>query len=62
MTDSIVYIQKDGEPELKTGSMLGELCDELDPDDWITSFCCTGPKSYAYITAKGKAVIKIKGM
>jgi hypothetical protein len=59
--DSIVYIQKEGEKDLKTGSMLGELCSELDPGDWIISFCCTGPKSYGYITAKGKIVVKIKG-
>ena len=40
--------------------MLGELTDELDGDhivEWVGS----GPKSYSYLTNKGKMVCKVKG-
>ena len=37
------------------------LTSELDEGDHITEFCSTGPKSYSYVTASGKAVCKVKG-
>ncbi len=46
----------------QTGSYLGELTNELDPDDDITEFAATGPKSYGFKTAKNKVVLKAKGV
>ena len=37
------------------------LTSELAPGDYIKEFCSTGPKSYSYVTANGKAVCKVKG-
>jgi len=58
-TDSIVYID-DSQNTVKTGCMLGEWTDELGKDDHITEWVSTGPKSYGYLTNKGKEMIKIK--
>ena len=41
--------------------MLGEWTDELGKDDHITEWVSTGPKSYGYLTNKGKGMIKVKG-
>ena len=60
-TDSIIYIQNHVEKEVESGSMLGQLTDELDPGDHITDFCSLAPKSYCNKTAKGKTVVKVKG-
>jgi len=59
-TDSTVYID-DGKNTVKTGCMLGEWTDELEKDDYITEWVSTGPKSYGYLTNKGKEMLKIKG-
>jgi len=59
-TDSIVYID-DGQNTVKTGCMLDEWTDELGKDDHITEWLSTGPKSYGYLTNKGKEMVKIKG-
>ena len=59
-TDSAWYIEKPNGKTIETGDMLGELTDELDGDhiiDWVGS----GPKSYSYLTKKGKMVCKVKG-
>ncbi len=36
--------------------------DEIGCDDYIVEFASTGPKSYGYRTAKGKACMKAKGI
>lgn len=59
-TDSVVYRKTEGLPELPIGSFLGQLTDELEGDA-IVKFVATGPKSYAYLTDKGKESIKMKG-
>jgi hypothetical protein len=41
--------------------MLGEWTDELGKDNHIKEWVSTGPKSYGYLTKKGKEVVKIKG-
>ena len=48
-TDSIFYIY-DGSNKIKTGTMLGELTDELGENVHITDWASTGPKSYYYKT------------
>lgn len=59
-TDSAWYVEREGGAVIETGDSLGDLTDELD-GDYITSWCGSGPKSYAYTTNKGKQVCKVKG-
>ncbi len=60
-TDSIIFTDK-GEPvPIKCGPMLGDFTSELEEDDYIVEFVSTGPKSYAYVTNKGKCEVKCKG-
>ncbi|KAK7588176.1 hypothetical protein V9T40_005421 [Parthenolecanium corni] len=58
-TDSIVY-KDNGKNTVQTGDMLGEWTDELN-GDYITKWLATGPKSYHYVTKKGKITTKVKG-
>ena len=60
-TDSVIYTQKEGEPEPPIGDYLGDLTNELSEGDWITEFICNGPKNYAYRTHQGKTACKVKG-
>lgn len=57
----MIYTQKEGEPEPHVGDFLGDLTDELDEGDSITEIVIAGPKNYAFKTAKGKEVCKVKG-
>jgi hypothetical protein len=59
-TDSIVYMSKQGLPDIEIGDKLGEWTDELG-GDYIREFVATGPKSYAYVKKSGKSAIKCKG-
>ena len=61
-TDSILNVEKKGQPLLPTGPLLGDLTDEVELCDPITTFLSTGPKSYYYRQISGKEVIKIKGI
>jgi hypothetical protein len=61
-TDSVIYEKSENPKEnLQIGGFLGEMTNELDPDDYIVDFVSGGPKNYAYCTLKGKIVVKIKG-
>ncbi|XP_061170591.1 uncharacterized protein LOC133179932 [Saccostrea echinata] len=60
-TDSIVYQHKEGQFNPTLGNSLGEWTDELDGDH-IIKFMSGGPKNYAYLTAKGKSILKVKGL
>ena len=60
-TDSIFYYSKYCEELLDTGSNLGQLNSELKQGEHITSFVSTGPKSYSYMTNKGKEITHVKG-
>ena len=44
------------------GDYLGDLTDELDVGDYITTFISGGPKNYAYLTNNGKTETKIRGI
>lgn len=57
-TDSVIF---KGPNTLYCGPLLGDLTSELDADEVITDFVATAPKSYAYMTSKGKQVCKVKG-
>ena len=60
-TDSIIFTSKPGEWVPPLGDYLGELTNELDDDDYITTFVSGGPKNYAYQTKNGKTICKVRG-
>ncbi|XP_055352324.1 uncharacterized protein LOC129598446 [Paramacrobiotus metropolitanus] len=60
-TDSIIFVEKPGAIVPPTGKFLGDLTDELQPDQFITQFVSLGPKTYSYKTNDGKSVAKVKG-
>lgn len=59
-TDSCWYVDRPGGNTVDTGDSLGDLTDELE-GDYITKWCGTGPKSYAYESNRGNVVCKVKG-
>ena len=61
-TDSVIYVHKPDKPDPPLGNYLGDLTNELDDDDYITSFASGGPKNYTYQTKKGKPDTKIRGI
>ena len=61
-TDSVIYVHEPGKPDPPLGDYLGDLTDELDPGDYITTFISGGPKNYAYLTNNGKSETKIRGI
>ena len=61
-TDSVIYVHEPCKPDPPLGDYLGDLTDELDPGDYITTFISGGPKNYAYITNNGKTETKIRGI
>ena len=61
-TDSVIYIHQPGKPDPPLGDYLGDLTDELDAGDYITTFISGGPKNYAYVTNNGKTQTKIRGI
>ena len=61
-TDSVIYVHEPGKPDPPLGDYLGDLTDELDTGDYITTFISGGPKNYAYITNNGKSETKIRGI
>lgn len=66
-TDSVVFIERDGDPEVKCGDYLGELTDEIPQNFICDTFVTLGPKNYGYeifnpTTNERKATIKVKGI
>ena len=72
-TDSCVFLydetnpnhkhpDKDPHEGLQFGKGLGEWESEFKEDEYIVEWVCLGAKSYAYITNKGKTVVKQKGI
>ena len=61
-TDSVIYIHEPSKPDPPLGDHLGDLTDELDAGDYITTFISGGPKNYAYVTNNGKSLTKIRGI
>ena len=59
-TDSVIYAQKDDQPQIETGDFLGEMTDELDGDT-IQEFVSGGAKNYGYRTVGGKYCCKVRG-
>ena len=61
-TDSVIYVHEPCKPDPPLGDYLGDLTNELDPGDYITTFISGGPKNYAYLTNNGKTETKIRGI
>lgn len=66
-TDSIMFVRGGSErfgtdEDLIRGKELGDFASELSEGDHLQEFLSGGPKNYAYQTALGKEVIKIKGI
>nr|XP_055068853.1 uncharacterized protein LOC129450248 [Misgurnus anguillicaudatus] len=61
-TDSVIFTSKDGDWDPPLGPYLGNLTDEIGDDDFAVEFVSCGPKTYAYRTAKGRTVLKAKGI
>ena len=60
-TDSVIFLQDEGQCNPVLGNYLGEFTSELDHDDYITEFVSGGPKNYGYQTKKGKIECKVRG-
>ena len=60
-TDSIIYISKPNEYDIKLGDYLGEWSSELAEDEYIEEFISAGPKNYAYRTNIGREQCVVKG-
>ena len=71
-TDSVIFVRKAEDPEIKTGNFLGDLTDELadyGPTAKCVKFVSGGPKNYAYEIhmekdgkLETKTVVKTKGI
>ena len=61
-TDSVIAIQRKGQPQIPTGDFIGDFQSELRPDEHIKYFACGGPKCYAYETNLKTQVFKAKGI
>lgn len=69
-TDSIIYISREDEWVVPTGSCLGEMTDELEDyghDSYIVVFASGGPKNYSYVVFSPKyhtyyTACKVKGI
>ena len=59
-TDSVIYVWKEGQPQIDIGDYLGDMTDELD-GDVIKEFVSGGAKNYGYETVGGKFVCKVRG-
>ena len=60
-TDSVIFTSRPGEWVPPLGDYLGELTNELDDEDHITTFVSGGQKNYAYQTKNGKTICKVRG-
>jgi len=60
-TDSVIYSYKPGQVDIPLGDYLGEMTNELDDDDFITTFTSAGPKNYGYKTHQDKVCCKVRG-
>ena len=59
--DSIIFLVEPGDTIAASGTLLGQLKDELG-GSFIVKFVCSGPKSYSYVTEDGQKVTKVKGL
>lgn len=60
-TDSLVVKHPTGKSPLPLGDKLGDWVNELPRGDSIKLYVGVAPKTYAYVTEKGKVCVKAKG-
>jgi len=61
LSDSIIYVSREGEYEPEIGDYLGELTSETG-DNYITTYVSGGPKNYTYQLDNGKTCCKVRGI
>lgn len=69
-TDSVIYVERENSPKIKTGDLLGDMTNELEaygPDAYIDTFVSGGPKNYAFKVKRENSneeniVCKVKGI
>ena len=60
-TDSVIFLEDEGQTSPALGNYLGDFTSELHDDDYIVEFVSGGPKNYGYTTKKGKVECKVRG-
>ena len=60
-TDSVIFIQNEGQPNPELGRYLGDFTSELSKDEYIEEFVSGGPKNYGYTTNQGHVECKVRG-
>ena len=60
-TDSVIFLQEEGQPNPDLGNYLGNFTSELDDKDHIDEFISGGPKNYGYKTKLGLVECKVRG-
>ena len=60
-TDSVIFIQNEGQTNPELGRYLGDFTSELSKDEYIEEFVSGGPKNYGYKTNKGHVECKVRG-
>ena len=60
-TDSVIFKSESTDWMSALGDYLGELTNELNDDDYITTFVSSGPKNYGYQTRNDKTTCKVRG-
>ena len=60
-TDSVIFIQNEGQTNPELGRYLGDFTSELSKDEYIDEFVSGGPKNYGYTTNQGHVECKVRG-
>ena len=60
-TDSVIFLEDEGQTNPAFGNYLGQFTSELEKDDHIVELVSGGPKNYGYKTKKGKIECKVRG-
>ena len=60
-TDSVIFLQDQGQPNPDLGPYLGQFTSELDKKDYIVEFVSGGPKNYGYTTKNEHVECKVRG-
>ena len=60
-TDSVIFLQDEGQPNPDLGNYLGDFTSELGDKDHIVEFISGGPKNYGYQTKLGLVECKVRG-
>jgi len=47
-TDSLIYFSRQGQPKITTGDCLGDMTNEMKPNEKIVEFVSGGTKQYGY--------------